>query len=321
MASLMDDAFIDRCIEEYKNGESLRSICKCTGVNRAILTNIVVYNGIGIRGGKSTPNVGKGTISEYIHMYNRGMSTIDIEKNYGISREFLSYVLRKEGIAIRIDGRLYTDNPTAFSAIDDEMSAYVLGFFYADASIESNGKRHNVDITLAYRDYDHLCRIRDWISPDRVVKKRNAICNGKNYPACRLIVCSKTIVDNLIVLGCTPKKSPTLMFPTEKQVPKNLLRHFMRGYLDGDGSVGNYKQPSVVLDGTMDFLTKYFGVLSEYGVTMPKVTKPSGCYHVSKGGRNQLRIIHRFLYEDSHIHLERKKVIFDEIVNDCPLTK
>jgi hypothetical protein len=32
-----------------------------------------------------------------------------------------------------------------------------------------------------------------------------------------------------------------LLFPTKEQVPKYLLKHFIRGYIDGDGCLSLYK--------------------------------------------------------------------------------
>ena len=324
MASLNDNDFIDRCIEEYNNGKSIRSICKDYNVDRRGLRDIFLYKGVTVRSGVGKLNLGSGSISEYISKYKDGNSINYIHMKYGIDTIILSYILHSENVSIRKDGRKSTDNPTAFLSINDEYNAYMLGFFYADAHVYNDNKRYGVDITLAYKDYDHLCVIRNWLSLDRVIRSRTARCNGSEYPACRLTVCSKTIAERLILLGCTNRKSLTLEFPTEEQVPRYLLNHFMRGYFDGDGSVGIYnngKDPRISLDGTISFLTKYYDILSEYGIKPTRVKLRSKSYSITKSGRDQLKIIYKFLYENSTIHLERKKIIFDEIVNNCPYTE
>lgn len=48
---------------------------------------------------------------------------------------------------------------------------------------------------------------------------------------------SQKTVDDLKQLGCIERKSLILKFPTEEQVPFDLLHHFIRGYFDGDGSI------------------------------------------------------------------------------------
>ena len=315
MASLLDNIFIDKCIEEYRNGKSTKVICSDYGINNTALRDIMVHKGVIMRKGKSCANYGSLSVSDYSGMNANGISIEELSRRYSINKGFLSYLLHEAGATVRSGDRKYIDNPTAFASIDDEVSAYVLGFFYADASVRNVNSRWVVEIGLAYKDYDHLCKIRDWLSPDRNIRVRNVVCNGKSYPTCRLIVYSKTIIENLVALGCTPNKTLTLTFPTDKQVPRNLLHHFMRGYFDGDGTIGKSRSHTLCIQSTREFLVEYFNVLSDYGVTMTKITKPSGCYSISKGGRNQLRIIHKFLYNDSHIHLERKKIVFDQIVN------
>ena len=42
---------------------------------------------------------------------------------------------------------------------------------------------------------------------------------------------------SLINAGILEKKTTTLKFPTNQQVPVNLIWHFIRGYYDGDGSL------------------------------------------------------------------------------------
>lgn len=325
MASLMDDDFVDKCINEYKNGKSIRCICRETGIGnsggRRLLRDIMLYNGITINGSSTCSHLGSKSVAEYIGMYKQGMSLSEIKELCGIERHLLSYILRRENVPIRINGRKYKDNGNLFSTISNESSAYWLGFLYADGNVCSKNSRYILDVSLAYKDYDHLCKLRSWIAPDRVVSTRIIRCNGKEYRACRLAVSSKILIKNLIRLGCIPDKSLILTFPNSDQVPDDLIHHFMRGYFDGDGSISNCQNPHMNIDSTLTFLTSYFNVLSRYGVTVTNITKPSGCYSISKGGRNQLRIIHKFLYNNSHIHLERKKIIFDQIVNYCPHTK
>lgn len=47
---------------------------------------------------------------------------------------------------------------------------------------------------------------------------------------------------DLISHGCIPQKSLILKFP---EISKELIPHFIRGYFDGDGSVGIYNNSSI----------------------------------------------------------------------------
>ena len=47
--------------------------------------------------------------------------------------------------------------------------------------------------------------------------------------------------ESLNKLGCKPNKSLILEFPKEEYFTSpDLIRHFIRGYWDGDGSLGIY---------------------------------------------------------------------------------
>ena len=69
-----------------------------------------------------------------------------------------------------------------------------------------------------------------------MVKFKNFIGlpNSINYraktDAYRYSFRSQSCKADLIKQGCMPAKSLILKFPTEKQVPKNLLAPFIRGY-------------------------------------------------------------------------------------------
>ena len=61
---------------------------------------------------------------------------------------------------------------------------------------------------------------------------------------------AKKIFKDLIKLGVTPRKSLTLKFPTF--LNEDLMRHFIRGYFDGDGCIWDGKrQKRIVKDKTV----------------------------------------------------------------------
>lgn len=62
--------------------------------------------------------------------------------------------------------------------------------------------------------------------------------NGKVYTRCRWGIVNKHLWEVLNSYGCTPKKSLTLTFPSEKIFQHDtLVFPFIRGYFDGDGGL------------------------------------------------------------------------------------
>jgi hypothetical protein len=110
--------------------------------------------------------------------------------------------------------------------------AYVLGYFAADGSIYKN-KNGSCYLSFTSIDKDLLLMVR------KILNVRNKIETKKirniNWKQSYVIqIGSKKMFNSLLDLGFTPNKSLTLKFP---DIPNNMLPHFVRGYVDGDGCV------------------------------------------------------------------------------------
>ena len=70
------------------------------------------------------------------------------------------------------------------------------------------------------------------------IKFGKSILNEKVFYKVKWIVQNKHLWNILNSYGCTPRKSLTLKFPDIKIFKsKDLIRHFIRGYFDGDGCI------------------------------------------------------------------------------------
>ena len=114
----------------------------------------------------------------------------------------------------------------------------------------------------------------------------------------------------LLKMGCGEQKSLTLCFPNN--IPDVLLRHFIRGYIDGDGCFTfidkDRKMPTLKINilGTYEFLER----LSEiFGSSKPKKTK-SKVFKLDISGNTKALAIANWLYRDAAIFLTRKRNIF-----------
>jgi hypothetical protein len=135
---------------------------------------------------------------------------------------------------------------------------------------------------------------------------------------CDLSVCNQHFSESLNLLGCVPNKSLILKFPTFNQVPDNLIRHFIRGYFDGDGCIHiNLKERNVRLlfEGTEDFLMHIRDILyKNLNVKYAVVEKSqSKSYHINYGKYADVELIYKYLYKDCNIYLDRKLKKFDTL--------
>ncbi len=153
-----------------------------------------------------------------------------------------------------------TDVLNAFSLIQNEEDAYWLGMMYTDGWIRSDRN----SIGLGSVDIDVIEGFKKYIGKDNLITvKLGKDQIGKPLPRGRTVktakdfytyeFSSKRTKENLIKLGCMPKKSLILQCPTIEQVPEHLLWHFFRGCVDGDGWIAT-KHFSFGLLGTQHFL-------------------------------------------------------------------
>lgn len=118
--------------------------------------------------------------------------------------------------------------------------------------------------------------------------------------------------------GCTPNKSLTLKFPDESIfADKSLIRHFIRGYFDGDGCITRHIGKNTVslvtnILGTYNFLNSLeqqcnFPANSIIKRKDKRHSDPIYSLNFSKS--QSLQFIH-FIYDDANIYLDRKYKLY-----------
>lgn len=196
-----------------------------------------------------------------------------------------------------------------FDYIDNEEKAYWLGFVYADGYITTG---NNLGITLSNKDIDHLYKFIKAINGNFQPKTYKGTGYSENLYS-RVMLKSKRVVDGLIKNGVKYNKSLILEFPSNEQVPDNLIRHFIRGYFDGDGSIVLSKNSiNMKVCGTKEFLYKMISTLNnnctyEYKkVLYKRRNDDKNTYYISFGGRLKVLDALEFIYSNSTIYLDRK---------------
>lgn len=244
-------------------------------------------------------------------------SLTKLSKKFGIKRQTFAKYLKAAGIEVTNYQSSIKVNQYIFDVIDTEEKAYWLGFLYADGNISS--AEDKIEINLAVKDIEHLEKFRQFLQASNKVRVRKNYGLGSDE-ICRFMVRNKRIWQSLYNKGCVPNKSLILKFP-DKNIFANesLIPHFIRGYCDGDGSLGLYpvkgttkKRPSISFVGTLDFLN---GVKNFFGLG-GSIRNKSYKGHQNKAYSLRYsdliaRKIARILYEGSTIYLDRKYKIFE----------
>ena len=117
--------------------------------------------------------------------------------------------------------------------------------------------------------------------------------------------------NRLIELGCTPQKSLTLKFPNKNIfAEESLVRHFIRGYVDGDGCLSYTKTGRLVVEiiGTKEFLEEIISLYPSYfkrTFHKDKRRPSSNTYFITCSCNNADKFA-SILYDKSSIYLDRK---------------
>ena len=235
-------------------------------------------------------------IQKVVTLIQQGYTITSIASKFCVSRNTIHRKLKNHGI----QSQRLKFNHDFFADIDSEFKAYWLGFIMADGCV-SISQSPKVQIRLHKKDYNHIVK---WHSAIDSIVKINLSHIHNTVSSTHY---STKMCDDLIKLGCVPRKSLVLTFPN---VSLDLIRHVIRGYFDGDGSF--YLNPKTK-NAKLQFVGTYMvlDTIQNALGTSVKLQKPSNAYVLCIHGNIQVRKCLQYMYQGSHVFLDRKK----EMVN------
>lgn len=255
-------------------------------------------------------------------LFLNGETYANIGKLINVDRKRVSYWIRKNGHQTdpkkvrnkKNFSRKYQFEEEIFEKIDTEEKAYWLGFLYADGYVSEY--KNDISVSLAEKDVEHVIKLKDFIKTNAPIKIKQKKTKEKTYISYSLTFTSQKTKQDLINLGCIPRKSNILVFPNQNQVPSELLSHFIRGYFDGDGCVTHAnkgKQIAVEILGTKDFIESLIK-WSDINANIHSFKHSPTTYRVQYFGEKGNSFLEK-IYHNSNIKLERK---YSKFVNFRP---
>lgn len=200
-------------------------------------------------------------------------------------------------------------NERYFQTIDTEDKAYWLGFLYADGHNSTYyGKYFITSIELSEIDKLHLEKFKLALDSTNKLLYREKQAKFKVTKTYKTGISNRNVFNDLCKLGCVPRKSKILKFPTNEQVPDYLIRHFIRGYFDGDGSIHRRTCGAwyAKFTSSYDFITGIKNHLDNLGIFFGKIDKNKGCYSTCTGSRFHVKAVLDYMYNEATIYLDRK---------------
>jgi hypothetical protein len=239
-------------------------------------------------------------------------TTKKLSEIYGVTQKGILYVLHKKNAKIRHQGeehRKYDVNENFFETIDTQEKAYCLGFFLSDGY--NNTKNGAIEIQQT-KDIDIIFKIRELLYNER--KPKLKLNCSKSY---RIYIHRKKISEDLEKLGCMQNKTYKVIFP--EFLKEELIPHFIRGYLDGDGCICITKNGgiAVAITGTKKFCSKLKKIIKNKINVNSYICTEHRCKDaikkISFGGRKACLTLLNWIYNDSKIHGDRKYKVYQKI--------
>lgn len=259
-------------------------------------------------------------------LYNEGNSTVEIGIMFNKTASSIAGYLTRSNIKLRsnkYNSRKYAFNESYFESIDTEHKAYWLGFMYADGYITNKNK---IGISLSINDIEHLEKFNNSILSNYPINQyeiKQGYKPGNMY--CRVLMTSDKMYNDLINQGCVENKTNVIKAPN---IPKEMITHFLRGYIDGDGcittkrkSLNHSLEYKVCILGTEELLTYIKNFIEDNNVAhINKFHKRKPTHIVSSielTGNKQVKHFLDLIYKDATVYLDRKHDKYIDLKSYC----
>lgn len=256
---------------------------------------------------------------EIISLYQKDNMTIDfIRKKFHCRDEAIRSVLLSNGVEIvrrrTVNSKM---DENYFSKIDSEEKAYILGLLFTDGNVSPDKNRQpNIRIGLKLSDVNILLRIKEEL------KLGSSLIYDKraNKESVVLAFRSQRIADDLKKFGIVPNK--TYLTSNLPNIENSLLPHFIRGLIDGDGSIFWEKQGKKWV---VDFSSYHQSICEELQKIIntwinkenyTKIANYGTAFHVRWRSTKESKKIMEILYRNNNISIARKNRLANAILED-----
>ena len=263
-------------------------------------------------------------INLILREYQNGFSCTDIYRTYFsnvyTSPSMIERIVNRNKLSRGKYKKQTVLNEHYFENINNEHKAYWLGFLFADGSVTYKSENScYIKLELNHKDKYIIEKFAKDIKTDSV----HDYDYGKKHNA-ELIVYSKIMAEDLSKYGIVPRK--TYKNNYIPKIDKNFIRHFIRGYFDGDGCISLTKpKDQNISRAVLSFCADY-----TLAIELQKLLKSinvncniidmkkygNDIYSVRIVGNSNIIKMFNYMYKDSSVYLIRKYDKFIKFFNE-----
>lgn len=266
-----------------------------------------------------------------INLVEEGLTISEIAKQLGKNMSSVSSVVKRFNLTPK-KSYINTLDHTFFDNIDTSEKAYLLGFFIADGCINTDTERTKgrFSINQSEDDKEIVQAFKKYLNVPSDIQIVNSKSGAKNRKTQHRLRWTSPYMRDVLrnTYNITSNKTLDIefQFPIEL-IPENLQGHFVRGFIDGDGYIGDNGQEgnfSISVVGTSvkfitligDLVSKATGMSYSISIAQGKTCEYYSlrwsCDHVNK--LEKITKLRTYLYNNASIYLARKKDKIDHYI-------
>jgi len=258
---------------------------------------------------------------EVIKLKNNKVPVKKIMDKFNIKSNKTVYdIVKRNGRSHQISNKKYDVNSNYFEDINTEEKSYWLGFLYADGYVRLR-RSGELKLKLKQTDREHIELFRVCIESTHPIK--NDISNVKygnnkisKSKLSYISINNTKMVKDLIKFGCVNNKSFIIKLPKLKN---DLIRHFIRGYFDGDGCIyiskNNNNCTFNITSGSKNIIDDINDVFKNIQIIKCYIKITKNTYRLNIYDKIELLKLYNYLYDNSTIYLKRKFNKFKSYIN------
>lgn len=317
-------------IKKFKELKSVKEMSFYWGVDRATIRNYAKKIGFNYKDFIPSHNFKQPSEEDikYICEQYYCKTSKELAEKFGVSKSYIKKIWKKNGLSgKRNKPYTYVFDENYFESIDSKDKAYFLGLLATDGCVykRKNGiGQHIIKLSLV-GDLEIIEEFKKHLkSNNKITKMSN---KNKSDFIYTLAIVSDKMAEDLRKYGIVTNKTDKTKFPN---IDNEFIPHFIRGVLDGDGSIYKTIQPknklkkyryTINIVGTYKLLNRIAVCLKMYSInsTIYRDNKNySFPLYTLKIQRQEdmLKFIDLIYKDCDNLYIKRKKDKADELVDD-----
>lgn len=289
-------------IKLYNECKSVTTVGDILNIDRHRVSKIL--NSYGIKTSKKY-YLNKEEIDEICAMYWTYSST-ELSKIYNVSVSLINSIWNKNRLYGKSNRIYHLDNERYFENIDTDIKAYFLGFIASDGCVyhTDKSKQDILRICIQKEDISVLEKLKEELGTDKPIH-----IDRDSYASIEIV--SDILCNDLKKYNIVPNKTYKFLCPDI--LDDKYILPFLRGYVDGDGGVGDMK---IYISGYINNLEWMKCKLEKLNILL-NITEDNRKYKNNENGYGfgylintnltQMYCMCKALYDNDNFALNRKK--------------